>query len=399
MYLIIGDTAAAHHVRALLTERRTTHRHLLSPTEDELCGLAAQPIAGVAVMVHDDVDALRYALAVAHLWDEGRLVVTIFDRTIGDELERLLPHGEVISPGELAAPMLLGQLLAPSCADRGQLGGNSEKENFGESVRSDAHRLRSAAQRRRGRRGVLAGQLRPQDRSARLVLVGATGLAAIMLADWLWLVLRREHEPGEALYAAVRVVATVGPAHAGPEDSAYLIGASLAMLVTLALTALLLTGLVDRVLSDPLVGLLGRRVIPRSGHVIVVGMGHVGFRLCDELRKAGIPVVGVERRATTAGVHLARRVGIPVLAGDGTEREVLQRVQLSKAIGLAAVGSDDLDNVAVAVAAHGVVREARVVIRAGEHPAIAETRSLLRLGAVFDVALLTATHTVARLTA
>lgn len=399
MYLVIGDTAAAHRVRALLTEQGRPHRHLVSPTEDDLCGISTRPIAGVAVMVHHDVEALRYALTVAHLWGEGTLVVTIFDRTIGEELERLLPHGQVISPGDLAAPMLAARLLTPALDDGSRQIVDANAGGPVGSVRISDYRLRSAQQRRRDRRGVLAGQLRPQESSARLVLIGSTGLAAIMLADWLWLVLRRGYEPAAALYAAVRVVTTVGPAHAAPNDSAYLIGASLAMLAALALTALLMAGLVERVLSDRLVGILGRRVIPRSGHVIVVGIGQVGFRLCAELRQVGVPVVGVERRSTAHGVHLARRAGIPVMTGDGTERELLQRLQLSKAIGLAATGSDDLDNVAVAVAAQGVARHAPIVIRAGEHAAIAETRSLLPLGSVCDVAQLTATHTVARLTA
>jgi hypothetical protein len=61
------------------------------------------------------------------------------------------------------------------------------------------------------------------------------------------------------------------------------------------------------------------------------------------------------------------------------------------------VGSDDLDNIAVAVTAHGVAPGTRVVLRAGEHEAIAETRSLLPLGATRDVTTMCATYVVTRL--
>ena len=58
------------------------------------------------------------------------------------------------------------------------------------------------------------------------------------------------------------------------------------------------------------------------------------------------------------------------------------------------MGSDDLDNVAVAVTANAVAPATRVVLRAGEHEAIAETRSLLPLGTTRDVTALGATYVV-----
>lgn len=62
-----------------------------------------------------------------------------------------------------------------------------------------------------------------------------------------------------------------------------------------------------------------------------------------------------------------------------------------------AVGSDDLDNIAVAVAASAVSPSSRVVLRAGDHEAIAETRALLPLGVIRDVTEMAAAFTVQRL--
>ncbi len=96
-------------------------------------------------------------------------------------------------------------------------------------------------------------------------------------------------------------------------------------------------------------------------------------------------------------LRIARTLGIPVVVAHGGDRAVLERLRLHRALALAAVGSDDLDNVAVAVTAHGVAPGTRVVLRAGEHEAIAETRSLLPLGTTRDVTGLSATYVVARL--
>jgi len=62
------------------------------------------------------------------------------------------------------------------------------------------------------------------------------------------------------------------------------------------------------------------------------------------------------------------------------------------------VGSDELGNLAVTVAAQGVARSVRVILRAGEQEAISETRSLLlSLGIVRDVNSISAAYVVARL--
>jgi Trk K+ transport system NAD-binding subunit len=129
----------------------------------------------------------------------------------------------------------------------------------------------------------------------------------------------------------------------------------------------------------------------------VVGIGQVGVRLCAALRAHGVPVVGIERDRHATHVALARRLGIPVIVGDGSSRAVLERVRLDRCMALAAVGSNDLDNVAVAVAASAVAPSARVILRAGEQEAVEETRALMPLGAVRDITEIAATLIVARL--
>jgi Trk K+ transport system NAD-binding subunit len=157
------------------------------------------------------------------------------------------------------------------------------------------------------------------------------------------------------------------------------------MLATVGFTALFTAGLVDRMLEPRLVSLIGARSAPRRVHVLVVGMGQVGIRLCTELRRRGVPVVGVERDRNAAQLHVARALKIPVVVEHGADRAVLERLGLRRAVALAAVGSDEYDNIAVAIAANAVSAGTRVVLRAGEQEAIAETRSLLPLGVTRDV--------------
>jgi Trk K+ transport system NAD-binding subunit len=171
------------------------------------------------------------------------------------------------------------------------------------------------------------------------------------------------------------------------------------MMITVLLTAMVTAGFVDRILSPRLVGLIGPRVLPRSGHVIVIGLGQVGLRLCRELVDLGIDVVGVERNPAAPNLRLVRALRIPaVVVGHGEDRRLLHRLGAHRARAVAVVGSDDLDNIAAAIAAQAAAPDTRIVLRAGEHATFAETRTLLPLGIVRNVALISAAYVVARLT-
>ncbi|MFB4314948.1 potassium channel family protein [Actinomadura sp. 21ATH] len=394
-FLVIGDTNLARHVCASLHEGGHGVQHLIDPRDEELrAAMTARP-QGVAVLLHDDVAALRYALAIAHISARVPIIVTIFDRTVADELLRLLPQCDVTSLGELVAPALAGPCVDASFAALRHGGRGAQAVRVvGGGLQAEPWRPRRASARSRLRR--LAGQLRPHDAGTRIMLAGMAGMIAVLAGDWAWL-LALGHPPAEAFFEAARVVTTVGPAAAPHHSALYQVVSGAFMLGTVGFSAMFTAGLVDRMLGPRLVGLIGPRTVPRFGHVIVVGIGQVGLRLCHELQRLGVPVVGVERDPDAPNVRIARSHGIPVVAGHGGDRAVLERLHLGQAAALAAVGSDDLDNIAVAITAQGVSRETRVVLRAGEHEAIAETRSLLPLGTIRDVTSLAAAYVLARL--
>ncbi|MCI3275318.1 NAD(P)-binding protein [Streptomyces cylindrosporus] len=395
-YVVIGETHLASRVCATLHDGPHTAEHLARPRDEDLRAALGRRPSGVAVLLHDDVAALRYALAVAHLSPTTPLVATVFDRTVADELGRLLPRCEVTSPADLVAPALAGPCLDPAVVAVQRHGDRIRAvRESQDTLYTEDWRPRPRA-RWRERAGWALRQLRPHDAGTRLLVVGMLAVLAVLAGDWAWLA-GHGRPPAEAFFDAARVVAGVGPAVAPEEAHGYQVLAALAMLSTVAFTALFTAGAVERMLGPRLIGLVGPRTLPRSGHVIVVGMGQVGMRLCVELRALRVPVVGVERDPQASAARLARSLGVPVMTGNGVDRQVLERLRLGHARALAAVGSDDLDNIAVAIAAHGVAAHTRVLIRAGEHEAIAETRSLLPMGTIRDVTGMAAAYVVARL--
>ena len=99
--------------------------------------------------------------------------------------------------------------------------------------------------------------------------------------------------------------------------------------------------------------------------MVVVGLGQVGLRLCLLLRECGVSVVALDDQPDGENVGHAREFGIPVVIGRGADPSLLRRLSLERAIALAAVTADDLENIKIALAARSEARDLRVVLRAG----------------------------------
>lgn len=158
----------------------------------------------------------------------------------------------------------------------------------------------------------------------------------------------------------------------------------LGMLISLAVVAVVTAALVRRLGRVRLSTVLGARAAPFRRHVLLIGFGQVGFRVAQELRRAGIPVLGVERDPEAGSLRLARTAGIPVAITRGDDREVLERLGVRRSAAVAVVTSDDLVNVSVGLAVADAAPAVPVVLRLGDGDVAAETVSLLHLGRILD---------------
>ena len=169
------------------------------------------------------------------------------------------------------------------------------------------------------------------------------------------------------------------------------------MLVALLFAAAFTAGLVNRVVERRLTGLVGRRAVPRRDHVVVVGLGQVGMRLCLMLRACRIPLVAVESDENGESVGIAKELGLPVIIGRGGDPRSCAGCRCHRARAVAAVTSDDLQNISVAMTARGIHPDIRTVLRVGDGAVANETRSLLALGLVRDVHRIAAALLAARI--
>ena len=336
----------------------------------------------VCLVANGDKLPLRLALLVRHLDEDVPIVVTIFGEAIAAQLEQAVPGVEVTSLADIAAPSLAGPCLEDGLA--GVLPG--EDGHHPTAVDDDLRSREYRPQPSRWAGALLTAIFTPYDRSAALLFYGAIGLVLMLAAETVGAMIVVDQSFPDALYGSAKSLATVGPnedVSKGPGWFKLAIVAS--MLLTLLSAACFTGGLIDRLTSRRLTGLVGLNAVPRRDHVVVVGLGQVGYRLATALRECGVPVVVVEADPEDETVGHARREKLPVVIGRGADPQVLKRLSLERARALAAVTPDDLTNVQVAMTARSLAEDLRVVLRAGDGEVAQETGSLFRIGHVIDV--------------
>ncbi len=379
--LLLGDGDIARAVASALERHGASVSWVRRPSDTELGRHIRRPADTVLIVTRDDIEAFRLALMVEHGRPGCDLIVTIFDRTIAQQLHDAAPTCRVVSMADLVS----GTLAGP-CLDDDVLSViEGAREPLAMRADGDGFRLTPLRPRAEAFRGRLRVRW-PIDSSARFLLAGILGFLSILAVDVVIGIAVLHERPVPAFYAAVKALLTVGPnPHVDHGPTWVQVAEPLLMLATFAFAAVLTAGIVTRFSERRLTTVAGPRSVPRRGHVVVVGFGQMGLRMATRLRAWGIPVVAVERNAHSPYIERARLAGIPVLVADGVDRSLLQQLSLSRARALAAVTSDDLSNVAIAVAGLAVAPDLKVVLRAGDGDVTAETRSLFHVGVVRDI--------------
>jgi voltage-gated potassium channel Kch len=381
--LLLGEGDLTEETAEALRAAEATVERLEDPTHEELRHALEAGADAAMVVSRDDAWPLRAALLLRHLDPDVPIVATIFDPETGRELEEVIGNCTITSLADIVAPTLAGPCLGDDLA--AVL--DEDDRPVGLRCSDGAVEVASLPNVRvRRARALASAILKPFDRSAALVFFGAVGLLGVLVFETVAAALVLDQNLVDSFYGAVKTLVTVDPnpaVKAGPEWFKLAISGS--MLIALLFAAAFTGGLVERLIGRRLTCLLGRRAVPRAEHVVVVGLGQVGLRLALLLRRCGISVVAIDEREDGENVGHAKQLDLPVVIGRGADPSLLKRLSLEHALALAAVTNDDLQNIAVTLAARALAPELRLVLRAGSSATAGETRSLERLAHVRDV--------------
>jgi Trk K+ transport system NAD-binding subunit len=394
-----------------------------NPLDEDVLRTAGIDVAECLVAVSDsDSLNLEVGLTARKLAPKMRVIIRLVDAPIAARLERTFGIRSLNSAA-LAAPVFVSAALegviaaslkvegmrivvrgtAPEhggakgvaikpegpvpAEDDAELWVECEPEAAFHLRRRRAHKPKT---KMRGRTGLLSALQRGWMHSPpiiRRVLV-ATGCFALLSEFVFWRF--GGMSPLDSAYFVVTTMTTVGYGDINLQTSHPLLKVygMLTMVAGAGLLATVYAIIADAVLSARLDYVLGRRGVERADHVVVIGLGKVGFRVAMEIRALGVDVVAIERRDDAENLQAARD-HFPVVVGDASREEVLRLACLDSAIALIAVTNDGVLNLDVVLRAKQTNPDLRTVLRTHD-PALINSFKELGLDAVASASTMSA---------
>lgn len=191
---------------------------------------------------------------------------------------------------------------------------------------------------------------------------------------------------GRGLFRTVSLMATAADMHESELDEEWQkVFVSVMRLAGVALIAAFTAIFTNYLLRARLGGALEMRRIPDSGHIVVCGLGNIGYGVVLELLEGGESVVAIERNADNRFIPSVRRQGAAVIVGDATVNESLRRANAGTARAVIACTDNELANLEIGLMVRELNAKQRVVVRVAD-PYLAQ---VLREGASVRLAMST----------
>jgi Trk K+ transport system NAD-binding subunit len=347
-----------------------------------------QSARALALLRQDDLGNFHAALRAAELKPELRLVVAIFNTSLGERVRSFFGDCAVLSGSAMSAPSFAAAALGEPAPSHIRLAGRTLFVTRSSDVATGA--VVCGLAETAGRR---APRLLPADpATADLVLAVATGrsmdpltrspnplrivaghlrrlvwhkfgaafavLFAVLVCGFILLATAAHYTVTNALYLTfldAAGAAVSNPALGSSEKAAQFLltfdGMAFLPVVTAA------------VIGARLTGSLRAKPEPLSDHVVVVGLGNVGTRIAGQLHDLGVDVVCVDGHENPPGAGLARRLGLRLITGDARREETLRAAEIGTCQALVSVTSSDSVNLETALHARALREDLRIVLR------------------------------------
>jgi Trk K+ transport system NAD-binding subunit len=437
-FVVCGDDPLAHQLVDELTGRYNAQVTVILPARGRNHGPQLAALSGVRIVQRDRLDgeAFREAglnrasgLALLHQDDAGnihaalraqelhpqlRLVIRMFNMSLGHSVRRLFRECVVLSDASIAAPELVAAALGEVAPHFVRLPGRTLYVTRRDDVNPadvlcgiartdgdrppevlpaderDANLVLAVANRRPGPvRPLQADELdaeqavpaphrtRGRARRRRRILVlsrallalvdrklevAALVLAGIFLAGVVTVGFASHLTPWQSLYTTLLIAVGAGEADIGLPLLRQVVHVVVA-LAGLALVPVLTATIVEAMVNARLAVAMGRLHTPMAGHVVVIGLGNVGTRVIRMLHDLGHEVVAIDNKQTARGAQIAHELDIPLIVGDATREETLRQASVGSCLALLALTSSDVVNLEAALLARTLRPGLRVVLR------------------------------------
>lgn len=100
-----------------------------------------------------------------------------------------------------------------------------------------------------------------------------------------------------------------------------------------------------------------------NNHIILVGLGHLGYRVVQKLYDMGREVAVIELNPSIDAFRAVQKMGVPVIQDDGTRVATLEAANIKEARTIILAGQNDAANLQIALKARSLNPDIQVVIR------------------------------------
>lgn len=100
-----------------------------------------------------------------------------------------------------------------------------------------------------------------------------------------------------------------------------------------------------------------------SNHIVLVGLGHLGYRVVEKLHQLGEAVVVIELDPSADLVNATQKMDIPVIQDDATRPTALEAAGVGRARAIVLCTQNDAMNLKIAVKARSMNPNIQVVVR------------------------------------
>ncbi len=243
-----------------------------------------------------------------------------------------------------------------------------------------------------------AGRVRRWVRTARRTLwevdlsvkIATPALFATILASTLVFRYGLDTDWTDGLYNTVSLVATGAELHGEHKPGWAKVFLSVLKIAGAALVAGFTAIFTQYLIRARLGGALEVRRVPDGGHVVVCGLGNVGYRLVEELTAMGERIVALDIATDNPFLATVRRKGVPTFIGDATVPEALKQANAGSAKAVIAATSSELANLEIALLVREMNPKQRVVLRLNDPQFAQAVRAASRIRYALSIPALAA---------
>ena len=288
------------------------------------------------VLIVDDHDErnLEMLTALISLNRTVPIVASLFNENIAPHLQAAHPNVRILNPAKIAAPAFIEALSAPI-----------------------THSLRYVPAR-------IAEEPVP-PRVDNLITVLVAGFLTLIGGAVVFFHYAEQLSWLDALYFVIVTIATVGYGDISllrSDAVSKIVGMGL-ILGSTCFIWMIFSLTVDRIIRRRIQNALGRKRYTHKGHVILCGLGRLGYFIGVGLLKQGENVLIVEKNEDAPAIEHFRALGAEVYVGDARLPRVLQDVGVTRAKALYSVINNDYANLEVGLNARSFHPQLRLILR------------------------------------